>query len=301
MTKILVTGATGNVGSRVVRELQDRGVFVRAFVRNLKKAQAVLGQDLEFAVGDFSDALSVRRALEGVEHVFLACSNDPRQVEYEIGVAQAAVAAGVRRIVKLSALGTEIGSPVAFWDWHGRIEQHLRASGVPSVLLQPSFSMTNLLGASEVVRREGALFAPAKGARISMIDARDVAAAAAVALTTDGHDGQTYVLTGPEVMTYERVAEEFEAATNRRIAFIAVPDEAARQAMIGAGTPEFVANQLVTLFGALRRGVYDRTSDTVRRLTGREPRPFAQFAREHASLFAHASDPGTEVLTGSST
>jgi uncharacterized protein YbjT (DUF2867 family) len=297
MNKVLVTGATGNIGSRVVKKLQEQGVTVRAFVRNLDKARTVLGQDLEFAVGDFSDAASVRRALEGIDSVFLACSNDPRQVEYEIGVAEAAAAMGVRRIVKLSALGAEIGSPVAFWDWHGRIEQHLRASGIPTVLLQPSFSMTNLLGAADGVRRDGAIFAPAAGARISMIDPEDVAAVAAVALTSDGHDAQTYVLTGPEAITYERVAEELCAATGQRIPFVAVPDEAAQQAMIGAGLPEFVADQLIALFGALRRGAYERTSDSVRVLTGREPRSFAQFAREHANLFAQASAP--EVLAGS--
>jgi uncharacterized protein YbjT (DUF2867 family) len=300
MTTILVTGATGNVGSRVVQELQVRGVSVRAFVRDVEKARITLGQGVEFAVGDFADAASVRRALEGVERVFLACSNNPRQVEYETNVADAAVEMGVRQIVKLSALGAEIGSPVAFWDWHGKIEQHLRTLKVETVMLEPCFSMTNLLAWAGGVKHEGALFVPAAGARISMIDAKDVAAAAAVVLTTDGHDGQTYVLTGPEVLTFERVAEELSAATGRRIPFIAVPDEAAQQALVQGGSPEFVANQLVTLFGLLRQGVYNRTSDTVRVLTGREPRSFAQFAREHAEFFGHASDAKRETLVGSS-
>jgi uncharacterized protein YbjT (DUF2867 family) len=114
MTKILVTGATGNVGSRVVRELHARGVSVRAFVRDPGKATALLGNGVELASGDFSDAGSVSRALEGVDGVFLACANDPHQVEYETGVIDAAAAAGVRRIVKLSALGAEVGSSVAF-------------------------------------------------------------------------------------------------------------------------------------------------------------------------------------------
>ena len=102
----------------------------------------------------------------------------------------AAAQAGVRRIVKLSARGAAIGAPVAYWHWHALIEQHLRASGVPAVMLQPGFLMTNLLGAAEHVRQQGMLFAPAAGARIAMIDPADVAAVAAVALTTDGHDGQ---------------------------------------------------------------------------------------------------------------
>ena len=103
MTKVLVTGATGNVGSQVVRELQERGASVRAFVRDTGKAAGMFGDGVELASGNFSDAASVRRALEGVEGVFIACANDPRQVEYETGVIDAAAATGVRRIVKLSA------------------------------------------------------------------------------------------------------------------------------------------------------------------------------------------------------
>ena len=118
-----------------------------------------------------------------------------------------------------------------------------------------------------------------------MIDPGDVAAVAAVALTADGHEGQTYLLTGPETITYERVAEVLSAVAGRSIGFVAVSDEAARQGLIGAGMPEFVAEQLVTLFGLLRRGTHERTTGAVRVLTGREPRTFARFAHDHAGLF----------------
>jgi uncharacterized protein YbjT (DUF2867 family) len=285
MKKILVTGATGNIGSKVVAELQKQNVSIRAFVRDPNKAKAMLGEKIELSIGDFADVPSVRCALENTDSVFLACSNDPRQIEYETNLIDAAVASGVRRIVKLSALQAHIGSPVAFWDWHGKIEQHLRSSSVPSIILQPSFSMTNLLAAAEGIRHQGTLFAPAEGARISMIDPHDVAAAAAVALTGDGHDGQTYVLTGPEIITYEHVAEKLSTATGQAISFVAVPDEAAQQAMVATGLPEFVAAQIVAVFGALRRGVYNQISDTVRTLTGLEPRSFAQFAHDHANFF----------------
>ncbi len=299
MAKILVTGATGNVGSQVVRELRERGASVRAFVRDPSKAAAMLGDGVELVSGDFSDAASVRRALEGVESVFLACANDPRQVEYETGVIDAAREAGVRRIVKLSALGAEIGSPVAFWDWHGRIEEHLLASGVPAVALRPTFNMTNLLGSAEGVRHAGSLFAPAAGARVAMIDPGDIAAVAAVALTEDEHDGETYTLTGPEAISFERVAEELSSAAGQRVQFIAVPDEAARQALVEAGMPEFVAGQIVAVFGFLRQGDQNRTTGTVRALTGRDPRTFAEFARDHAGVFRQADDAGAEVLAGS--
>jgi len=291
MTRVLVTGATGNVGSRVVRELLGIGLPVRAFVRD--PAAAVLGDGVELASGDFSDGDSVRRALEGVDAIFLACPNDPRQVAHETGVIDAAAETGVGRIVKLSALGAEAGSPLAFWDWHGKIEDHLRASRVPSVVLRPAFFMTNLLGAAEQVRREGALFAPAAGARVSMIDPRDVAAAAAGALGTDEHEGNVYTLTGPEPVSYERVAEALSAATGQRVGFVVVTDEAARQGLVEGGMPPFAADQLVLLLGMLRRGAHAQTTGDVRALTGREPRDLAGFLRENAEPFGPARENPT--------
>lgn len=282
---VLVTGATGNVGSQVIRELRGRGVSVRAFIRNPDEAAVTLGQEIELAMGDFSDPDSIRRALDGVEHVFLACGNDSRQIEYETNVIDAAAAAGVRRIVKLSAIGAQVGSPLAFWDWHGRIEQHLRASGLPAVILRPSTYMSNLLASAEAIQHTGKLVAPADGARIAMIDPWDVAAVAAVALTGDGHDAKTYTLTGHEAITYDEIAGQLSEATGRKIDFVDVPGGAAREALVQAGMPDWMAEQLVILFGLLRQGAAAQTTDAVRALTGREPRSFAEFARDHARLF----------------
>jgi len=285
MKKVLVAGATGNVGSQVIRELLERDVPVRAFVRDRARALAMLGEGVELAVGDFSDPESLSRALEGVAGVFLACANQPRQVEYETRVIDAAKEMGVRRIVKLSALGAEIESPIALWDWHARIETHLRASGIPSVILRPSFSMANLLASAEAVQYTGKLFAPAGDAGISMIHPRDVGAVAAVALIEDRHEGETYTLTGPGAITFEGVARDLSETVGREIEYLNVPDEAAQQSMTSQGLPEFVAAQIVRIFGALRQGAQERSIGTVRALTGYEPHAFADFAREYAHLF----------------
>ena len=217
MHTTLVTGATGNVGSAVVGELAARGVPVRAFVRDPARAAAALGPDLELAVGDFADPASIRAALEGIDVVFLACGNLPPQVEYETNVIEAAARAGVRRLVKLSALGAEPGSRVAFWDWHARIERHLEASGIPSVILRPRYYMTNLLGFVETIRAAGAVFAPAEGVKVPMIDPRDVAATAAAVASEDGHEGRTYELTGPEPVTFSDVAAQLSEVAGRPV------------------------------------------------------------------------------------
>ena len=145
--------------------------------------------------------------------------------------------------------------------------------------------MSNLFGLAEAIRQTGKLFAPADGAKIAMIDLRDVAAVAAVVLSTDGHERQTYELTGPEAITYEHIAEELSAATGRPIEFVDMPDEAARAVFVEAGMPDWLVEHLIGVFGIIRQGALEQTTDTVRALTRREPRTFAVFAREHAGLF----------------
>jgi uncharacterized protein YbjT (DUF2867 family) len=281
MRPVLVTGATGTVGSHVVRELRDRGVPVRALVRGPDAAS----EGVEVVQGDFERPDTLRAALDGVDRVFLAAPNHPRQDLHETTLIDAAVAGGARRVVKLSAIGASPGSPVAFWDCHGRVEAHLRASGLEWAVLRASFYMTNLLAAADQVR-DGRLLAPADGARIGMVDPRDVAAAGAALLTREALDPGVHVLTGPAAITYDDVAAVLSEVTGRPTEFVPVPDEDARRGMTAAGLPDWFAANLVALFGLLRRGAADGTSDGVRALTAREPRSFREFARDHAAAFS---------------
>jgi uncharacterized protein YbjT (DUF2867 family) len=285
---VLVTGATGAVGRHVVRGLRDRGIGARAFVRDADRAAELLGSDVELAVGDFADRASLDRALEGIDRLFLACGNVPGQVGHECTAIDAARAAGVERVVKLSGPRPADGSPIPFERWHAQIERHLIASGTPWVLLRPCTYMTNLLMHADAVRHTGRLMAPAGAAEIAFVDPRDVAASAAAVLAEAGHAGSAYVLTGPEAITFERIARELSAATGRPIAYDNVPEPAAREGMLAAGLPEPVADGILAVFAVQRTGAMARTNDTVLALTGREPRTFARFAHEHAGRFGAA-------------
>jgi uncharacterized protein YbjT (DUF2867 family) len=285
MNRVLVTGATGVVGANVVRELQRRGIPVRAFVRDPARAGAVLGDEVEIATGDFADRASIRAALDGTHRVLLCSPNHPQQVEHETNVIDAAAAAGIGLVVKIGANGARIGSPLQFWDAHGRIVEHLRESGLPTVVLQPSTYTSNLLASAQAVAHTGRLFAPAGDAAVSMIDPRDVAAVAALVLTEAGHEGRTYTLTGPAAVTYHDVAAQLSAAIGRPVEYVDVPDQAARDAMVGAGLPAWTADRILVLWGLLRSGAAALTTDVVRVLTGRDARTVREFARDHAAAF----------------
>lgn len=284
--RVLVTGATGTVGSHVVRTLAARGVPVRAFARDLGKAEALLGADVDTAVGDFSDRDSIDRALAGADRVFLACGNTPDQVDHERAVIDAAAAAGVERLVKLSGPWAAIDAEHVFARWHGEIERHLLAAGPPWVLLRPRTYLTNLLAFAGTVAQTGMLFAPARTARISFVDPRDVAEAAAVALVDDGHHGQVHTLTGPQAITYGRIAEALTEATGRPVTYVDVPEDAARRSMLEAGLPAPIAEAILGIFASQRAGTMADTTDTLRMLLGREPRTVDDFARDHAPFFS---------------
>ncbi|MBL7260044.1 NmrA family NAD(P)-binding protein [Paractinoplanes lichenicola] len=252
---ILVTGATGNVGAHVVRLLSESGAEVRA-----------AGRDLSFA---------------GADRLFLSCANVPDQVAFECAAIDAAAAAGVKLIVKLSGPDANVQSPLIFEQWHGQIEQHLAASGIAHVLLRPRTFMTNLFAYAPA----STLFAPAGEAAISFVDPRDVADCAAAALTGDGHAGRTYTLTGPAAITYAQIADELSRAIGRTVAYVHVHDDQARAALIDDGLPPFLADAIVAIFRSQRAGSMAGTTADVLRLTGHEPRTFAQFARGHAAVF----------------
>jgi uncharacterized protein YbjT (DUF2867 family) len=268
---VLVTGATGNVGSRAIHALRRRSQPVRAFVRDAARASTLLGDGVELAPGDFEDAASIRRALDGVDRVLLSSADGPRKVEHEAAVVGACAQAGVELIVKASTLSADPASPLPPFAWNGRSEDQLQRSGVPAVILRSAFYMTNVLGTID----DGRLLAPAGRGRVAMIDPGDVGAVAAAVLSTGEHAGRTYRLTGPDPIGFAQAAEALG------VEYVDLPPAAAREGLAAAGLPGWLVEHLDGAFAMIRAGELEEVSDTVRTLTGREPRTFAEFAHEH--------------------
>ncbi|HAZ07482.1 MAG TPA: NAD(P)-dependent oxidoreductase [Elusimicrobia bacterium] len=280
---ILVAGATGKVGRELVMELKIRRAAFKVLVRDPAKANALLGP-VDCAHGDFNAPHALDKLLAGVEAAFLLTPADPRMGAWQTAFARAAKKAGVKRLVKVSVLGAAPESAMALGRWHGEIEEEIKRLDIPFVMLQPAYFYQNLLGLAPLILR-GVLPGPMGTARFAMVDARDVAAAAAEVLTKPDHDGKTYVLTGPAALSYAEAAATLSKALGRPVAYSDTPPAAAREHMITGGYPEWRADALLELAAALRSGKADLDTDAVKTLTGRAPIAFESFVRSYKSSF----------------
>jgi NAD(P)H dehydrogenase (quinone) len=273
---ILVTGATGQVGREVVRRLAG-AVPLRALVRDPDDA-ALAGAEL--AVGSFDDAAALARATAGVETLYLAGRDNPDQVGQHDRVLAAAAAAGVRHVVKLSAVGAAAASPVALMRWHAETEAHLRASAFRWTFLRPHLYMQNLLRFAA----HGTLTAPMGAGRFPLVDTRDVAAAAAtVLLDPAAHTGCAYALTGPQALTYAEVAAALAEVSGHAVAYRAAEPAAFRTGLMDAGIPEWRADDLAAIAAAYSDDDR-RVSADLPALLGRAPTPIARFLADHREM-----------------
>ena len=284
---ILVTGGTGTTGSDVVRGLAEAGAErVRVMTRDPARAAFARDAGFEVVAGDFDRPETLDAALAGVEKALLLSAPDPRQVAQQSAFIQAARRAGTRHVVKLSAIGADASAARGgIQMWHGRSEDELKASGVAYTMLQPNVFMQNLLGSARTVAEQGGIYQPLGGARVAFVDARDVAAVAVRALTEGGHEGKTYVLTGPEALTYYEVAERLSEVVGREVRYVPVSPEQFREGALGQGLPAWLVDMLERLNEMLAAGEAARVTAAVREVTGTEPRPLRVFARDYAGAF----------------
>jgi len=277
---ILVTGATGTVGSEVVRQLVATGERPRALMRDPTTARQRLGDQVEHVVGDLDRPETIAAALAGVDRVFLLTTQSSRQPEWERAVIGAAARAGVGQLVKLSVFRANEQSPLQVARQHGQAERVLAQSGLAATILRPVFFMQNLLA----MVHDGAIATAAGDGRVAMVDARDIAAVAVATLTGGGHAGKTYTLTGPEALSFYQVASVLSRQTGRPLRHVRVPPDKVRVALQGRGVAAWYADDMAKLHSMLAVGYEEVVTDDIHRVTGRPPRTLAQFASDHAGV-----------------
>jgi uncharacterized protein YbjT (DUF2867 family) len=278
---ILVTGATGKVGTHVVSELLAKGQPTRAFVRDPQKAREVLGDEVELAVGDFERPETIDAALAGADRLYILTPSSPRLAEQERNLVEAATRARVR-VVKHSWLVADEQARVETGRSHWQSERALERSGVPHTILQPTSFMDNFF----FMINDGAFATAAEDGKIGLVDVRDVGAAAAAVLTEDGHDGKTYVLTGPEALSFDDAARIFTDVVGVEIRHVRVSQEDLRKAVAAATGSDWFGELLAALHGVDAAGEEAVVTNVVQELTGRPPRSLSDFARDHSGVLA---------------
>jgi uncharacterized protein YbjT (DUF2867 family) len=292
---ILVTGATGKNGKEVIRQLAALGQRVRALVRNPARAANLAGPNVELAEGDFDRPETLAKAVQGVEQAFLLTPVAEHSVQWQRAFIRAALRARVKHVVKFSGMGASARSESELLRQHAETDELLRGSGLPFTILQPNSFYQNILSSADTIKAQGKFYWPLKRAKQSIVDVRDINAVAAKVFTSPGHEGKTYVITGPEALTFDEVAEKLSSIIGRKIDYVDVLLAAAADGMRKSGMPEWDVRAVSELLGYFASGAAASVTDTVPRLLGRPAISFEQFAKDHRSALvvepSYASTP----------
>ena len=281
---ILVTGGTGTAGGEIVSQLASTGTPFRVLVRDPKKAVALKSTGVQIVAGDLAIPETLPAALEGIDQVLLLAPPVPNQAQLEESLVSAAKDAGVRHLVKFSAMSADPKASSRFPRIHGQVEQLIRESGLEWTFLRPTFFVQNFLQLAGMVK-SGTIYQPAGNGKAGFVDTADIAAVAVEALTEPGHEGKAYEITGPELLDYHDVARIISEVIQKPVTYQDVPPSAARQAMLGMGMPEYNADGVNELMDQLRAGDYARLSTAVSEVGKKEPNRLANFIRQHAATF----------------
>lgn len=276
--RILITGASGTIGSALVAALEARGI---AF--SVMRSQPGTGSTHPVVLGDYSQPATLREAFAGFDVVFLLQPLVPDLVAHGHNAIAAAKAAGVKHVVRSSGAGADPASPVSIAQAHGSVDQALRESGLEWTILRPTFFMQNHITHNREAIRQGNYYAAQGDGAISLIDVRDIAdCVAAILADPASHRGQTYDLTGGEALSNAVQMAEISAVAGKPVSYVDIPGEAAEAAMREHGVPTQLIDWYLSLHAVVKAGYAAAVSPDVERLSGHPPRRYADFVREHA-------------------
>jgi uncharacterized protein YbjT (DUF2867 family) len=297
---ILVTGATGTVGSEVVKQLtsispSSSGHKIRAAVHSKNKADKLKQFDnkrVEIVELDYAKPETVADALNKVDNLYLQTLPIPDVTDICSNLVKEAKKNNVKYIVKLSAMGADSDPRSTILRLHGEEEKIIADSGIAYTFLRPPAFMQNFVTQfGHTIRTQNAFYVPAGDAKISFVDTRDIGAVAAVMLTNTNHgaspqhENKAYDITGQESLSYEQVADILSNEVGKKISYMDITEDNARDGMKQIGMGEWFINIMIELFRIIRAGYGSETTAAVEYVTGRKPISFAQFAKDYAEAF----------------
>ena len=277
---ISVTGATGTIGSELIRLLSDAGIKTRAISRDPTGQEEL--QHIEWVKGDLADPKSLEEAFSKCKKLFLLTGNTVSMVKLQKNAVRAARDAGIPHVVKLSALGSSEHSMSVIGVWHYVVEQYLKESGLEWTILRPHVFMQNLLDQKRSIVEEGVFYSPSGDADIPLIDTRDISSVAKEILTGDGHTGETYTLSGPEAISYHECAKILTDVLGKTVKYSPETFDEAWSRMRKNDYPIWLISGQLALASYHREGRGTQViTDAVKKITGHEARSFQAFAEDN--------------------
>jgi len=281
---IAVTGASGVLGGRVARLLAERGVEQRLVVRDESRVPSIDGAEVAGGCS-YDDAEAMRRGFDGADIVFLvSAGEDLNRVDLHRNAVDAAVAAGVERIVYTSFASAASDTVFTFGRDHFHTEEHIRSSPLRWTFLRDNIYLDFM---PYFAGEDGVIRGPAGDGRAAVVARADVAASAAVVLTEPGHEDTAYELSGPEAITLREAAEQVSRPAGRPVSYVPETLEEARASRAPTGAPDWEIEGWVTSYAVIAAGELEHVSDDVERLIGREPMTLERFLRERPESYAH--------------
>ncbi len=282
---ILLTGATGRVGSAAANTLLKAGVPFRVLVRDPGKFTLADGS-IEVAVGDLGDDTAVAEAVKGVDRALIVMGNHPDQARLERRFVDLAARAGVSHLVKISSLEASAEATAELPKNHYDTEQHIVAQGLNWTFLRPNYYMQNMLMYAASISRAGQFALPLSSAKTAMVDARDVGAVSAAILIEEGHAGHIYRLTGPELIDFHEVAQRLSRALGSAVQYEEQSPGDFREVLGQFIHSAWQLDAVCELFAEIAKGSLEHLTTDVESLLGRPPLDLEAFTREFSSAFA---------------
>lgn len=282
---IYVTAGAGHVGPAIVGHLVKSGQRVRVLVTTPGEGKSVEGAGVEVVTGDRRKPETFARTLEGIEAAVLLTRNALDVPELDGNFCKAAKAAGVRRVAKISAFNADVNAAPGAKRTHALAEEAVKQSGIGWTFVRPQFFMQNILWFADEIKAKGTFSLPMGSGRVGMNDFRDVAAVAAKCAVEAGHEGKTYNLSGPALISPQDIAADLTRALGREIRYNDMPAEEFKRLLMSMGRPEWHADDMTRSYVAMSKGASAFLADGVKRVLGREATPFSQVARDYAHHF----------------
>jgi len=283
MATILLTGANGAVSSAAIAALKGSGHRVIGLVRDAARAKEL---GVELRVGDLERPRTLEGAFDGVDTAFLLSPYGPLAPYHHSNALWAARQAGVRHVVRLSAVGAAHDAPTVNSRLHALNDAEVAASGIPFTILKPHFFLQNLLASAPTIAKEGAMYWALSEAKVPGIDVADVGEVAARILADPStHAGKTYTLTGGTALTMHQMAAAIGEAIGKPVKYVPISITALLEGLNAMGVSDYVEVAFRDYMTAYSQGWQSAVTDAVKRVTGKAPRTFAEFARRNAAGF----------------